>query len=197
MAKGLGNADQAIFRWINGLAGILGPIDLLAGLLAGDYLVPVSLSLTLVAMWFGGPDKETRQRYQLGLFVALTSMALSSLVVLMVNARYFRPRPFDTVDATLLMYMPTDSSFPANAMAATFGLAAAVWGVNRKVGTALLVAAGIYGFARVMAGVHYPLDIVGGAAIGVVIAFFVFKLRDLLMPVLVAALRLARIFCLA
>ena len=129
--------------------------------------------------------------------VALTSMALSSLVVLMVNAQYFRPRPFDAVDVTLLMYMPTDSSFPANAMAATFGLAAAVWGVNRKVGAALLVAAGIYGFARVMAGVHYPLDIVGGAAIGVVIAFFVFKLRDLLMPVLVAVLRLARIFCLA
>ena len=193
----MANADQAIFLWINGLAGILGPVDLLAGLLAGDYLVPVSLSLALVAMWFGGPDKETRQRYQLGLMVALTSMALSSLVVLMVNAQYFRPRPFDAVDVTLLMYMPTDSSFPANAMAATFGLAAAVWGVNRKVGAALLVAAGIYGFARVMAGVHYPLDIVGGAAIGVVMAFFVFKLRDLLMPVLVAVLRLARIFCLA
>ena len=193
----MANADQAIFLWINGLAGILGPVDLLAGLLAGDYLVPVGLSLTLAAMWFGGPDEETRQRYQLGLMVALTSMALSSLVVLMVNAQYFRPRPFDAVDVTLLMYMPTDSSFPANAMAATFGLAAAVWGVNRKVGAALLVAAGIYGFARVMAGVHYPLDIVGGAAIGVVIAFFVFKLRDLLMPVLVAVLRLARIFCLA
>ena len=193
----MANADQAIFLWINGLAGILGPIDLLAGLLAGDYLVPVSLSLTLVAMWFGAPDKETRQRYQLGLFVALTSMALSSLVVLMVNAQYFRPRPFDTVDVTLLMYMPTDSSFPANAMAATFGLAAAVWGVNRRVGTALLVAAGIYGFARVMAGVHYPLDIVAGASIGLVVTFFVFKLRDLLMPVLVAVIRLARIFCLA
>ncbi|MCH8061677.1 MAG: phosphatase PAP2 family protein [Chloroflexi bacterium] len=193
----MANADQTIFLWINGLAGIFGPIDLLAGLLAGDYFVPVGLSLTLVAMWFAGPDKGTRQRYQLGLIVALTSMALSSLVVLIVNAQYFRPRPFETVDVTHLMYMPTDSSFPANAMAATFGMASAVWGVNRKVGTALLVAAGIYGFARVMAGVHYPLDIVGGAAIGVVTAFFVFKLRDLLMPVLVAALRLARIFCLA
>ena len=193
----MANADQTIFLWINGLAGIFGPIDLLAGLLAGDYFVPVGLSLTLVAMWFAGPDKGTRQRYQLGLIVALTSMALSSLVVLIVNAQYFRPRPFETVDVTHLMYMPTDSSFPANAMAATFGMASAVWGVNRKVGTALLVAAGIYGFARVMAGVHYPLDIVGGAAIGVVTAFFVFKLRDLLMPVLVAALRFARIFCLA
>jgi membrane-associated phospholipid phosphatase len=48
-----------------------------------------------------------------------------------------------------------------------------------------------------MAGVHYPLDIVVGASIGVVVTYFVFKLRDLLMPVLVAVIRLARIFCLA
>lgn len=197
MAKELANADQTIFLWINGLAGKFGPVDLLAGWLAGDYFVPVSLSLTLVAMWFAGPDRGTRQRYQLGLFVALTSMALSSLVVLILNAQYFRPRPFETLDVTLLMYTPTDSSFPANSMAATFGIAAAVWVLNRKVGTALLAAAFVYGFARVMAGVHYPLDIIGGAAIGVVVTFFVFKLRDLLMPVLMAVLRLARIFCLA
>ena len=195
MAKELANADQTIFLWINGLAGVFGPIDVLIGLVAGDYLVPVGLSLALVALWFAGANKETRQRYQLGLFVALTSMALSSLVVLIVNAQYFRPRPFDALDVTLLMYMPTDSSFPANSMAATFGIAAAVWGVNRRIGTALLAAAGIYGFARVMAGVHYPLDIVGGAMIGVVVTFLVFKLRDLLMPVLVAVIRLARIFC--
>lgn len=197
MAKELANADQTIFLWINGLAGSLGPFEHPARWLAGDYLVPVSLSLTLVAMWFAGPNRETRQRYQLGLFVALTSMALSSLVVLILNTQYFRPRPFDTLDVTLLMYTPTDSSFPANSMAATFGIAAAVWGVNRRVGTTLLAAAAVYGFARVMAGVHYPLDIVGGATIGVVVTYFVFKLRDLLMPVLMAVIRLARIFCLA
>ena len=193
----MANADQTIFLWNNGLAGISGPIDALVGWIAGDYLVPVGLALTLVAIWFVGPDSRTRQKYQLGLFVALTSMALSSLVVFIVNAQYFRPRPFESLDVNLLMYPPTDSSFPANSMAATFGIAAAVWGINRKVGTVLLVAVSIYGFTRVLAGVHYPLDIVGGAAIGVVVTFFVFKLRDLLMPVLVAVLRLARIFCLA
>lgn len=197
MAKVLANADQAIFLWINGLAGLFGPMDNLVRWIAGDYLVPVSLTLTLVVIWFAGRDRETRQRYQLGLFVALTSMALSSLVVLIANAQYFRPRPFDTLEVTLLMYRPTDSSFPANSMAATFGIAAAVWGVNRRVGTALLAAAGVFGLARVVAGVHYPLDIVGGAAIGVVVTLIVFKLRDLLMPVLMAAIRLARIFCLA
>ena len=103
MAKELASADQTIFLWINGLAGVFGPFDALVSVIAGDYLVPVSLALTLVAIWFAGADKETRQRYQLGLFVALTSMALSSLVVFIVNAQYFRLRPFENMDVTLLM----------------------------------------------------------------------------------------------
>lgn len=139
-------ADQRLFLWINGFAGNYPPVDRIVGWMVSDYLVPVSLALTLVAMWFAGKDKAARQKYQVGLFVALTAMALSSLVVLTINAMYFRPRPFDTFDnVTLLFYQPTDSSFPSNAAAAAFGIAFAVWAVNRRVGSALIVAAVLYG----------------------------------------------------
>ena len=168
-------------------------------LVVSDYLIPVTLVLGLVGLWFMGSDRDTRKRYQIGLFVALTSMALSSLSVFIINAAYFRPRPFDVpgLDVTLLFYQPTDSSFPANPIAASVGIAAAVWAVNRRLGTALLVAAGLYGFARVYSGVHYPLDIVAGAMIGAVVTFLVFKLRDLLEPIPTWVIKAARILCLA
>lgn len=164
-----------------------------------DYLVPVALALSLVAFWFLGRDKEARKRNQIGMFVALTSMGLSSLSVLIINAAYFRPRPFDVegLDVTLLFYRPTDSSFPANPIAASVGIAAAVWAINRRLGSAMLVAVGLYGFARVYAGVHYPLDIVAGALIGAVMTVLVFKLRDLLEPLLTWVIKAARILCLA
>ena len=165
--------------------------------MVSDYLVPVSLALALVGMWFVGRDRAVRQRHQIGVFVALTSMGCASLVVFTINAMYFRPRPFVDLDVTRLFYPPTDSSFPSNAIAAAFGLAAAVWGVNRPLGTLLLIGASLYGLARVYAGVHYPLDIIGGAVIGAVVAVIVLRLRGLVEPVTTRVIKVARILCLA
>lgn len=190
-------ADEKVFHWINGLAGRVSFFDRIIEWVVSDYMIPVALALVLVGLWFAGSDMLTRQRYQIGLFVALTSMSLSSLAVYIINWQYFRPRPFVDHDVTLLFYQPTDSSFPANSMAATFGIAAAVWGVNRRIGTVLLIAATLYGFARVYAGVHYPLDIVAGALIAVVITFLVFKLKDLLEPLPTWVIKAARVLCLA
>lgn len=194
----MADADKAVLLWLNGFVGRSSAFDEIIGWLASDYLIPVSLSLTLVAMWFIGQNKEVRLKYQLTIFVALTAMALSSLAVFIINAFYFRPRPFDSFDSlTLLFYKPTDSSFPANSAAATFAIAAAVWSINRPIGTAMFVAAGLYGFARVFAGVHYPLDIIAGALIALAVVFLVILMRKLLMPILVAVIKAARILCLA
>lgn len=191
-------ADEKLFLWINGLVGKFEPFDRVMELVVSDYLVPVTLALTLVALWFIGNSKETRQRHQIGLFVALTAMALASLTVFTINALYFRDRPFvGHEEVQLLFYRPTDSSFPANAMAAAFGLSASIWGVNRRVGSIVLVWAGIWGFSRVYAGIHYPLDVITGAFIGIVWSFITFKARYLLGPILVWVIKAARILRLA
>ena len=194
----LADADKALFIWINALAGRAPAVDTAMGWVASDYLVPVSMGLTLVALWFTGRNAPERMRYQIGMFTALTAMALSSLVVLIGNALFFRPRPFDGLqDVTLLFYQPTDSSFPSNSAAAVFAIAASVWCVNRRIGTALFIAAALYGFSRVYVGVHYPADILGGGAIALVITALTLRLRDLMMPVLVAVIRAARLLAIA
>ena len=193
----MAHADEALFLWINGWAGRLAPFDRAIEWVVSDYLVPVALALTLLALWFAGDSAANRLRYQIGVLVALSAMALASWVVMINNWMYFRPRPFADLEVSLLFYEPTDSSFPANTAAATFAIAAAIWGVNRRVGSAALVAAGLFGFARVYAGVHYPLDILAGALIGVVTAMLVFKLKDLLEPLPTMVIRAARILCLA
>lgn len=194
----LANADKALFLWINALVGNAPAVDAAMAWVASDYLVPVSMGLTLVALWFIGKDAPQRMRYQIGMFTALTAMALSSLVVLISNALFFRPRPFDGLEGiSLLFYQPTDSSFPSNSAAAAFAIAAAVWCVNRRIGTVLFLAAAVYGFSRVYVGVHYPADILGGAAIALVVTALTLRLRDLLMPVLVVVIKAARLFAVA
>ena len=193
----MAQADEKLFLWINSLVGRSALLDRIMEGVVSDYLVPVTLALALIGLWFIGGDRLTRQRHQIGVFVALSSMGFSSLAVFIINAVYFRPRPFVDHDVSLLFYQPTDSSFPANPVAAAFGIAAAVWGVNRRMGTVLMVWASLYGFARVFAGVHYPADIVAGALIGIVVTFLVFKLRDLLGPLPTWVIKAARILCLA
>ena len=173
-------------------------VDRFAQWIVSDYLMPIALALSLIFMWFVDRDQgRSESQRQIGVFVALTSMALSNSVVFMLNFFYFRPRPFVNDDVAMLFYKPTDSSFPSNAVAAVFGLAFGIWGVNRRLGWVAILAASLYGLARVYAGVHYPLDILAGAAIAAVVTYLVFRLRDLLMPLLMLVIRLARILRLA
>ena len=172
-------------------------VDGAARIAASDYLAPATLAFALIALWFGERCAEVRLRRQVGVFVALSSMGLSGLAVFILNMFYFRPRPFVDLDVNLLFYQPTDSSFPANSAAAAFGMAFGIWGVNRRLGWLAVMVAGVYGLARVYAGVHYPLDILAGAAIGAAVAFAVFRISELVMPVLVVVIRFARILRLA
>ena len=197
LPEALNAVDTDLFMLMNGFVGTAPFIDRVAQWVVSDYLMPIALALMLIFMWFIDPDRDLRVQRQLGVFVALASMALSNSVVFILNFFYFRPRPFVDNDVSLLFYEPTDSSFPSNAVAAVFGLAFGIWGVNRRLGYFALAAAILYGLARVYAGVHYPLDILAGAAIAAPVTYLVFRLRDLLMPVLMMAIRLARIFRLA
>ena len=193
----MADADESLFLWINGWVGSFGPFDRAIEWVVSDYMVPAAMALVLVGLWFAGRDGATRQKYQIGVLAALSSMALSSGTVFAINALYFRPRPFVDLEVSMLFYQPTDSSFPSNPAAATFAIAAAVWGVDRRVGTALFAVAAAYGFARVYAGVHYPLDIVASALIAVVVTYLVFRMRDLIEPIPTIVIRAARILCLA
>jgi len=193
----MANADEVVFLWLNGLVGTFAPLDSAVKWLVSDYLVPAAMALTLVALWFAGADVAARTRNQIGVLVGLSSMAASSGVVFAINAVYFRTRPFDDLDVSLLFYEPTDSSFPANSAAAMFGIAAAVWGINRRLGTILFVIAGTFGFSRVVAGVHYPLDVLASTLIGILIAYVVFRVRDLLEPLPTMVIKAARILYLA
>ncbi len=193
----MARADEVVFLRINGWVGTLGPLDRLVEWLVSDYLATAVLGLGLLALWFAGADGGTRLRYQLGVLTALAGMALANWMVFIGNGIFFRPRPFVELDVSLLFYHPTDSSMPSNSAAAFFALAAAVWGFNRWAGTAMLAVAAIHGFLRVYAGVHYPSDIIVGALIGVAGAVVAYRLRGLLGPVPIMAIKAARILCLA
>jgi undecaprenyl-diphosphatase len=159
--------DLWLFQWLNGLAGRWPLFDLMVQLLVNDYTVTTSLALLLFGLWFTGQPPAARSRNQRAVVVATLAILLANAIVKGFNLVYFRPRPFVTHPVVLLFYQPTDSSWPSNPAATVFAMASVIWLHNRKIGAISLMLSGLMVVARVIAGVHYPLDVVSGILIGV------------------------------
>ncbi len=189
--------DENLFLWINGLAGNVAFVDEFFKGIANDYFFIVSACLIMLALWFGTREAGRRERNQRGVIVASAGLGIAQGFVTMINSVLTRPRPFAELPTNLLFYQPTDSSFPANSTAVIFAIAVAIFLVNRRAGAVLFGLAILHGFSRIYVGIHYPLDILGGAAEGTLAALLIFGLIKLLGPWPGRLLKLLRSFYLA
>jgi undecaprenyl-diphosphatase len=117
------------------------------------------------------PDMAT-MAIMAGLFVpalvpfanhAALAIISSSLLALVVKRVVRRRRPAAEVQASA---PPDPFSFPSGHSAAAFALAIAMFGVYPVLVPPMLCMALLVGYARMYLGVHYPLDVAAGAAVG-------------------------------
>lgn len=161
--------EDALVLWLNGWVGRSGLVDGLMEALVSDYLVPVWASIVLMGLWFHGASDAERYENQLVTIAGTLAVGLANGAVAIVNQLVFTARPFVHLDLDVPFYLPTDSSFPANTAGVAFAIATAVFLRHRKLGAALYALGAGWGIARVSAGVHYPSDVLAGAAIGVLV----------------------------
>jgi undecaprenyl-diphosphatase len=75
-----------------------------------------------------------------------------------------------------LVALPHSSSFPSGHAATSFACATALSVLAPRLAPAFVVLACAIGYSRVYVGVHYPLDVVGGAVLGVLVGTAVLAL---------------------
>lgn len=164
--------DFRILLAIHRLAGNTPVLDSLMRLAVNDFFSPVALLLILVGLWFAPADPGRRRRHQHAILLAVVAQVIVGAAMNVLNSRLGFdpwPRPFAAlpeVNPTLLFYPPQDPSFPSHLAAVESALAGIVLFYNRKAGIVMLVITVLAGLGRVYAGVHYPIDIVGGMALG-------------------------------
>ena len=119
--------------------------------------------------------------YKKMIFLAFGSAIVSRFVfVELIRFFYYHPRPFAVINnVNQLINHETTSSFPSGHATFYFALATGVYLYNKKAGWLYLALAGLVSFARVFSGVHWPLDILAGALLGVFTAVTITKLHKL------------------
>ncbi|TSC57423.1 MAG: Bacitracin transport permease protein BCRC [Parcubacteria group bacterium Greene0416_79] len=99
----------------------------------------------------------------------------------LIRAVSHRPRPFAADPSIIPLISETSSAFPSGHATFFFALSTIVYLHNRRWGVWCYLASALIGMARVAAGVHYPLDIVGGAVLGILVGWiFYYGIRAVL-----------------
>ena len=115
--------------------------------------------------------QSTKTKKEMLLF-ALMTLPLIGLTAYSANHVYNDPRPFVVEQFTPLIPHAPDNGFPSDHALLTFSIAAICFSFNKRLGLLLGVIALIVGVARVYAGVHHSIDIIGSIVIVVVVATF-------------------------
>lgn len=162
--------DLKIFYFFNNLAGKSAAFDFIVIFFA-DYLQYALAAIFILFLYLG--NYSNRQKLQIFLITAISMLIARFGVTNLIRFFYPRPRPFMVYQVNQLIPEGING-FPSGHAALFFAMAMAVYFYNKKLGAWFFVAALVMGIARVVAGVHYPSDIIGGAAVGILSAYAVF-----------------------
>lgn len=170
--------NNLVFLSLNGFAGQSVAFDWIIVFFA-DYLAYILVVVSFLSLWFW---KIGRLEKIKAFFVATVSVVLlHTAVIPLIRFFYPYPRPFVTLSGVLQLLSETSLSFPSAHATFFFALSTVIYFNNVKLGRVFFALSLIMGLARVVAGVHYPLDIIGGAFIGVCVGFIVHTTVDKLL----------------
>lgn len=156
--------DYRVFRLINGFAGTAGWLDFTMVLLA-EY-APLLFVAVLLWLWVRPSRQQEKFQDRLAVGRALAAAALALALGQVIGLAFPRLRPFQDHTVRLLVARNFDPSFPSDHALAAFAIVAALAASHPRLSLALLGPAALLGVSRVFVGIHYPLDILGGAILG-------------------------------
>lgn len=156
--------EHKIIYFLNHLTNSLGLISFLA-----TWLPILTFAVFLAHLLF----RKINFYGKIKILAAPLLIALFSRYIITEAIRFFyhRPRPYLMFEDVRGLIDKNSGSFPSGHMAFIFAFAGALYMKDKKWGTVFFIVGVVSGIGRIMAGVHFPTDILGGILIGLVIGW--------------------------
>ncbi len=122
----------------------------------------------LVMLWWRHGKVNRRQ-----VFNAIIATFVAWAVSQTIKTLFPTVRPYEISGVLpLTLTIPKDPAFPSGHTSVAFALAMSVQKHSKKAGYLYILFALLVGLGRVLGNVHYYIDIVGGAVVGIFSVFF-------------------------
>jgi undecaprenyl-diphosphatase len=169
-------SDLSVFQFLNNFAGKDPWLDGIIIFSAVDlgYLLAIPL---LYLAW------RRRDLAREIIATAVLAVILSRGVITeVIRYLHHKQRPFAVLDVRQIIDHSSGSAFPSGHAAFFFALSAAVFAYDRRYGVWFFVVATLISIARVIGGIHWPLDIIAGAVVGIFSAVLSYYAVDKFLP---------------
>ncbi len=166
-----------LFYFLHSIAYIYPWLDRVLWFLAEPFIYIVITSVTLVLVWqekiftLGSSVWEMWNKGR-GVVVVCISTISGYILANLLKIIIHTDRPPIALPDVHSLVSETGYAFPSGHSATIAAFAFAVFFKNRTLGYVSFVAMLLVGVARVAAGVHFPIDIVGGYVLGFMVAYF-------------------------
>ena len=127
------------------------------------YFIYIVVVLALLFLWRRFNWREIVIVGMSGGLAWFTAKILKSLI--------HTPRPFEVFSEVQSLFTETGYAFPSGHTAGAFAIAFALFFLHKKTGYIFMFFALLIGLSRISAGVHFPIDILGGFILGALIAY--------------------------
>lgn len=143
----------------------------------------VYIVILLAALWFvvqilkAYPIKNGFKGFAVnllrkGIVILAIPLGIAIAISELISAIYVRQRPF-VADSSVHLLVPhsADGGMPSHHIVFMAALVATIYYYDRRSATFFAILTLITGIARVIAGIHYPTDILVGALVGAIIVY--------------------------
>jgi len=166
--------NETIFYFFNNLAGQNLNFDSLVLFIAEPF--GIILIFGLLFFLFAHEHKGQGIRH---IAVVLSAAVAAWIISKIIKYLYFSPRPFVALDGiNVLFEHGGNDSMPSGHATFFSALSVAVFFYHRILGLLYILGAILIGLSRIVAGVHWPLDILAGYILGGCIAYSVYRIYN-------------------